>query len=62
MTDAIRLVHGWTSLQNNGIRLSRLSGRSLSGHRRSAFGNQVVGVAASAEEIRSLVRDLSKKQ
>ncbi len=65
MTDAIRLVHGLdVAFQNNGgIRLSRLSEKiTLKDiYTLDPFGNQVVEIAMSAEEIRSLVRDAFNK-
>ena len=65
MTDAIRLVHGLdVAFQNNGgIRLGRLSEKiTLKDiYTLDPFGNQVVEIAMSAEEIRSLVRDAFQK-
>jgi len=65
MTDAMRLVHGLdVAFQNGGgIRLSRMSEKiTLKDiYTLDPFGNQVVEIAMSADEIRSLVRDSFKK-
>jgi 2',3'-cyclic-nucleotide 2'-phosphodiesterase (5'-nucleotidase family) len=65
MTDAIRVVHNLdVSFQNEGgIRLNRLSEKiTLKDiYTLDPFGNQVVEIAMSADEIRALIRDSFQK-
>jgi 2',3'-cyclic-nucleotide 2'-phosphodiesterase (5'-nucleotidase family) len=61
MTDSMRIIHGLDiAFQNEGgIRLGRLSEKITlkDVYTLDPFGNQVVEIAMSAEEIRSLIRD-----
>jgi 2',3'-cyclic-nucleotide 2'-phosphodiesterase (5'-nucleotidase family) len=65
MTDAMRQAHGLdVAFQNNGgIRLNRLSEKITlkDVYTLDPFGNQVVEIAMSAEEIRSLISDSFKR-
>jgi 5'-nucleotidase/UDP-sugar diphosphatase len=65
MTDAMRVIHGLdVAFQNEGgIRLNRLSEKITlkDVYTLDPFGNQVVEIAMTAEEIRGLVRDSFRK-
>lgn len=65
MTDSMRQVHGLdVAFQNEGgIRLNRLGEKITlkDVYTLDPFGNQVVEIAMSAEEIRSLIRDSFRK-